>query len=144
MKKANFNPDEQLTRTAHELMPYSKAINLKIGTDSENKRLYCLPFSPEHIGDYILMALHGGLIGGFLQSCINLHMMEQLNLSLPARMIDYSTDYLLSGRPEDSYAQCQIMHTGKRISQVTVTMWQNQIEKPIAFARAHIEMPAVK
>ena len=144
LKRATINYDAELKRRAYELMPYSKAINLKIGTDSENRRIYCLPFSQDHIGDFIQMALHGGLIGGFLQSCINLHVMEELNLSSPARIIDYSTDYLLSGRPEDSYARCEIIHAGKRISQVTATMWQSRIEKPIAFARAQIQMPVVE
>ncbi|PIT19055.1 hypothetical protein BGI32_00400 [Snodgrassella alvi] len=138
-----FQLDTQLTGKAHQLMPYSAAINLKIGTDSQNNRLYCLPFAQQNIGNIFLPALHGGLIGGFLQSCINLYLLEQQNLSEPAQIIDYTTDYLLSGKALDSYAQCQILHAGKRISHVTVTMWQNQPDKPIAFARAHLQMPAI-
>ncbi|WP_239428097.1 PaaI family thioesterase [Snodgrassella communis] len=141
MNPTIFQLDEQLTSKAYQSMPYSAAINLKIGTDSQNNRLYCLPFTQQNIGNIFLPALHGGLIGGFLQSCINLYLQEKQNLAEPARIIDYTTDYLLSGKALDSYAQCQILHAGKRISHLTVTMWQNQRDKPIAFARAHLQMP---
>lgn len=143
MNPTIFQPDEQLTIQAHQRIPYCAAINLQIGTDSLNKRLYSLPFARQNIGNIFLPALHGGLIGGFLQSCISLYLMEQQNLQESAQIIDYSTDYLLSGKPVDSYAQCEIMHAGKRISHVTATMWQAQSDKPIAFARAHMQMPAI-
>jgi acyl-coenzyme A thioesterase PaaI-like protein len=140
MNCQNFRVDTSLTEQIHKLSPYCLAINLRIGNDQQDKRLYHLPFAKHNIGNIFLLRLHGGLLGGFLQSCIQLYLSEQTTQSEPPYLINFAIDYLRGGKAQDSYAQCQILHSGRRISQVMVTMWQEDPEKPIAIARGHLQM----
>lgn len=139
MKSTDFQYEITLTEQIYQLSPYCQALNLQIGTDQHGNRLYCLPFAKQHIGNIFLPALHGGLIGGFLQSCINHYLIEQSKQKKSPHLIDFSIDYLRSGKAQNSYAQCQILHAGRRISHVTVIMWQEDADKPIAFGRGHLQ-----
>lgn len=141
MNSPIFQIDQSLTDQAHQLSPYSQGINLRIGSDQQGNRLFHLPFAKQNIGNIFLVRLHGGLLGGFLQSCIYHYLSEHTEHTDPPFMINFAIDYLRAGNALDSYAQCQILHSGRRISQVTVTMWQDNLDKPIAIARAHLRMP---
>ena len=63
----------------------------------------------------------------------------------PARVpkaIDFSIDYLLPGRPQDLWADCQIGRIGSRVAQASVRCWQASAERPIAIARLHLLLAA--
>lgn len=142
MSNSYFLINELLTEQIHQLKPYCRAINLQVGNNQHGHRVYHLPFAKQNIGNVFIYRLHGGLLAGFLQSCINLYLTEQTAQEEPITLIDFAIDYLRGGKPQDCYAQCQILHAGRRISQVSVSMWQDDPEQPIAFARGHFEMPA--
>ena len=42
-----------------------------------------------------------------------------------------------SGRPEECFAQCDVVRLGGRVALVTVRVWQRSPELPIAVARGH-------
>ncbi|UOO87017.1 PaaI family thioesterase [Neisseria arctica] len=126
---------------AESLMPYAAFIGLQTGQDAQGRRIYALPYKPELIGNVFLPALHGGLIGGFMESCAALYLYEQAGLTEIPKMINFSIDYLRSARPEAAYARCILTRQGSRIANLSVEAWQADESKPFAIARCHFQMP---
>ena len=137
---AHFHADAELIAKSATLMPYAAFIGLQTGTDAES-RLYALPYRPDLIGNIFLPALHGGLIGGFMESCAALYLYEQAQLSELPKMIDFSLDYLRSAKAETAYARCILTRQGSRITNIAVEAWQADESKPFAVARCHFQMP---
>ena len=96
-----------------------------------------LPFSQHLIGNPLLPALHGGVIGGFME----LTAVIQLSIVQPQtktpRPIDITVEYLRSGRPMDTYARAVVKKVGRRIANVQVEAWQDSRANPIAALRGH-------
>ncbi len=135
-----FRLSQERTARAAEIMPYAAFIGLQWGED-HNGTLFALPYKRDNIGNVFLPALHGGLIGGFIESCAALFLMQQADLPQLPKMIDFSLDYLRSGKPEMLYARCTLTRQGSRIANIAVEAWQADPAKPIAVARCHFLMP---
>ena len=96
-----------------------------------------LPYSEHLIGNPLLPALHGGVIGGFME----LTAVLQLSIVQPqAKMpkpIDVTVEYLRSGKPLTTYARAVVKKVGRRIANVQVEAWQTERANPIAALRGH-------
>ena len=119
-----------------EGMPYAKWIGMQI-EEKGNALLFCLPFQKGHIGNTLVPALHGGLISGFLEAAAVLYVMWACKMHVFPRIVDWSIDYLRSGKPQDVWAQCDIVRQGKRVANIGIRAWQDDYTAPIAAARAH-------
>ena len=97
-----------------------------------------LPFSPHLIGNPMLPALHGGVIGGFMEltAVIQLSIQSGPQGAAP-KPIDVTVEYLRSGRPRDTFARAEVKKVGRRIANVQVEAWQEARAKPIAALRGH-------
>ena len=133
----------ELTAESTELIPYNGLICLQCG-ESNGTPLFALPYKRENIGNVFLPALHGGMLGGFIESCAVLFLYRQAGLAELPKMIDLSIDYLRSGKPETTYARCTLTRQGSRIANVAVEAWQSDPAKPIVVARCHFQMPAAE
>ena len=133
----------ELTAEAAKLIPYTEFIGLQCG-ESNGHPLFALPYKRENIGNIFLPALHGGMLGGFIESCAVLFLYHQAGLAELPKMIDFSLDYLRSGKPETTYARCSLTRQGSRIANVAVEAWQSDSAKPIVVARCHFQMPAAQ
>ena len=97
-----------------------------------------LPVSPHLIGNTYIPALHGGVIGAFLEMTA----LAQLSVAEPARRmpktIDVTIEYLRPGfGGRTSYARADLRKVGRRIANVHVEAWQDDRSKPVATANAH-------
>ncbi|MFC3068009.1 PaaI family thioesterase [Phenylobacterium soli] len=100
-----------------------------------------LPFSQHLIGNVMLPALHGGVIGAFLETTA----LAQLSVAQAAspggqkiaKTIDVTIEYLRPGRPLTTYARADLRKVGRRIANVHVEAWQEARSHPIAFLRGH-------
>ncbi|MFY9180202.1 MAG: PaaI family thioesterase [Venatoribacter sp.] len=122
-------------------IPYAQLIGLKyqfLGNDI----LFHLPKNPDNIGNPILPAIHGGVIGGFMELAASLDLIMTMETYALPKMIDFSLDYLRAGRHQDTFAECQVWRQGNRVANVAITAWQESREKPIATARAHFLLKA--
>jgi uncharacterized protein (TIGR00369 family) len=99
-----------------------------------------LPFSQHLIGNPMLPALHGGVIGAFME----LTALAQLSLADPGRRvpktIDITIEYLRSGRAQDTYARAILRKVGRRVANVQVEAWQDSRAQPIAGLTGHFLM----
>ena len=96
-----------------------------------------LPFSKHLVGNTFLPALHGGVIGAFLEMTA----LAQLSVAQPSprvhKTIDITIEYLRPGRALTSYARADLRKVGRRIANIHVEAWQESRESPIAFLRGH-------
>ncbi|PQA36060.1 PaaI family thioesterase [Amnimonas aquatica] len=116
--------------------PYAQLLGVQM-QEGDDGLLFVLPYQAHNIGNDGLPALHGGVIGGFLETAALLHLLwVRESVELP-RTVDFSIDYLRSGKAETLYAQCSVTKQGKRVANVLMTAWQESRDKPVAVARAH-------
>jgi acyl-coenzyme A thioesterase PaaI-like protein len=117
-----------------------------------------LAYSPELIGNPAVPALHGGVIGAFLEITAIMELawqavserMEAGGAAAEAieagdfppfpRTIDFTVDYLRAGLPRDAYARARVNRVGRRYASVHVEAWQDDRARPFAQATAHFLM----
>jgi acyl-coenzyme A thioesterase PaaI-like protein len=132
-----------------EKIPYAVLIgieSLAIGEDY----VFKLPKNNDNLGNPSLPAIHGGVIGGFMESAGALHVMLFSDALTVPKVVDFSIDYLSPGRHLDSYARCHLVRQGRKIANIRCTAAQaideNNLvlginwDKPIAVARMNILM----
>lgn len=129
-------------QTALAAVPYARFLGVEV-VFSGDEMTAILPFSEKLIGNPLLPAIHGGVLGAFME----LTAIAQLSALAPQsaltplarrpRTIDVSVEYLRSGRPLTTYARAEVKKVGRRVANVHVEAWQEQRAEPIAFLRAH-------
>lgn len=119
-----------------ESIPYANFIGLACEQFGDDL-IFRLPMKEENLGNPILPAIHGGVIGGFMELSAAIYlMMSQDSMRMP-RIVDFSLDYLRAGLNRETYAECRLTRQGNRVANVMVTAWQKSRAQPIATARAH-------
>lgn len=133
VKKVRENQDYAALTHA---IPYAQLIGVTF-EQVENELLFKLPRKASNIGNPKIPAIHGGVLGGFMELSSALYLLvSQSTLKYP-KIIDFSIDYLRAGMDQDTYAYCCVTRQGGRVANVEVHTWQSDREKPIALARAH-------
>lgn len=117
-------------------IPYAGLIGLQFQRFGKDV-LFQLPKNDDNIGNPILPAIHGGVIGGFMELSASLHLLMTMETLAMPKMIDFSLDYLRAGRHQDTFAECQVWRQGSRVANVAINAWQAERTTPIATARAH-------
>jgi uncharacterized protein (TIGR00369 family) len=96
-----------------------------------------LPFSEHLVGNINIPALHGGVIGAFMEMTA----LAQLSISEPSKRlpktIDITIEYLRPGRAQTTYARADLRKVGRRVANVHVEAWQEARDAPIAALRGH-------
>lgn len=104
--------------------------------------VFRLPFDPRLIGNPVLPALHGGVLAGFGETAMILHLIAtNPGIAGVPRGVDFDIAYLRSAKPVDTFAQSTTVRQGNRVALVQVSVWQDDPHKPVAQARAHFLMP---
>ena len=116
-------------------IPYVEYLGIRVAPSAEAP-LFRLPYQEKLVGNPRLPALHGGVIAGFAETAAILHLIQTLQGAKFPKGIDFSIDYLRSGRPEETFARCEVIRTGARVALVHVRCWQKDPDRPIAVARA--------
>jgi len=119
-----------------EQIPYAQHIGVEFDGEVESA-LFKLPRKSSNIGNPVLPAIHGGVLGGFMEISSNLHLLATQPMERFPKIIDFSIDYLRAGMDRDTYAFCEVTRQGGRVANVEVHAWQESRDAPIALARAH-------
>jgi uncharacterized protein (TIGR00369 family) len=96
-----------------------------------------LPFAPHLVGNVVLPALHGGVIGAFLEMTALCQLAVREPLRSQPRTIDVTIEYLRPGRALTTYARADVRKVGRRIANVHVEAWQDRRDAPVAALRGH-------
>ncbi len=91
-----------------------------------------LPFREEIIGNPLLPAVHGGVIGAFLELTAILRLVDESGTDKVPKPINFAIDYLRSAGPATTRARADIFKLGRRIAVVHVLAWQDDSARPVA------------
>lgn len=119
-----------------DAIPYCKFLGIEV--DRKGTELTTiLRFNHKLIGNPVLPALHGGVVGAFLEvTAVIQLMMEAESEELP-KPVDIGIDYLRSGKPVDTYARAIVTKHGRRVCNVRAEAWQDEHTRPIAALHGH-------
>jgi uncharacterized protein (TIGR00369 family) len=131
-------PAQQLEATLARI-PYARFLGVR-GELAGDEMTLILPFSPHLIGNVSLPAIHGGVLGAFLEMTALAQLSIAQGLTRQPRPIDVTVEYLRSGRPVESYARAQIKRLGRRVANVHVEAWQEARSRPIAALHGHFHV----
>ncbi|MBS1154965.1 MAG: thioesterase [Proteobacteria bacterium] len=123
-------------QAANTAVPYAQFLGVEC-REEQGEPLFVLPYREQNIGNTLLPAIHGGVIGGFLENAAVLHLIWAREAQEIPKIIDFSIDYLRSAGPQDLFARCEIVRQGKRVANVLLSAWQEDPARPVATARAH-------
>ena len=127
---------EKSPQSVMEMIPYAGFLGAQVKVD-DNQLLYWLDKRPTNIGNPSLPAIHGGVIGGFLELSAAVEVLYSLDIASVPKVVDFSLDYLRAGRYKTIYARCNVLRQGKKLINVTASAWQEDENTPIATARCH-------
>jgi uncharacterized protein (TIGR00369 family) len=116
---------------ALELIPYARFIGVAVD-DAEDGPICRLPFRDDLVGNLALPALHGGVVGAFLELTALVGLIDQTDGDRMPRPINFSVNYLRSVGPRETRARAEIVKHGRRIANVRVIAWQDDPAKPVA------------
>jgi len=105
-----------------------------------------LPFAPHLVGNVMIPALHGGVIGAFLEMTALCQLAVREPLRRLPKTIDVTIEYLRPGRAQTTYARADVRKVGRRIANVHVEAWQEHRASPVAALRGHflLSLPAAE
>jgi uncharacterized protein (TIGR00369 family) len=117
-------------------VPYARFLGMRVEVAGDEMTAI-LPFAQHLIGNPMLPALHGGVIGAFMEMTA----LAQLSLTQPLnrvpKTIDITVEYLRSAGPKDTYARAILRKVGRRVANVQVEAWQDSRAKPVAGMTGH-------
>ena len=134
---------QKALRDSFSNIPYVDFLGIRVERRG-NELTTVLPFDQKLVGNPVLPALHGGVIGAFLETSALAQIIWEDTVNRIPKTIDISVDYLRSGQPRDTYARAIIAKHGRRVANVRVEAWQDDINRPIATAHGHFLLPPVE
>lgn len=119
-----------------QAIPYCRFLGVE--TDLKGNELTTiLRFSDRLIGNPVLPALHGGVVGAFLEITAVIQLMLETESEELPKPVDIGIDYLRSGRPMDTFARATVTKHGRRVCNVRAEAWQEDRARPIAALHGH-------
>lgn len=119
-----------------EQIPYATLLGIE-GFAIGEEWIFKLPTKDDNQGNPFLPALHGGVIGGFMEMAATLYIMAKTDTRSIPKVIDFAIDYLRPGMMKDTFVECEIVRQGRKIVNVTANAWQTRRNEQTATARAH-------
>lgn len=116
--------------------PYAQFLGVRLELAGDELTAI-LPYSQHLIGNPVLPALHGGVLGAFMEITAFAQLSAAEALARQPRTIGVTVEYLRSGKPRDTFARAIVKRAGRRIANVHVEAWQEARDKPIAALHGH-------
>ncbi|WP_435101686.1 PaaI family thioesterase [Arhodomonas sp. AD133] len=120
------------------LIPYARLLGVSF-TATDEALTFRLDFHEGNVGNPYLPALHGGVIGAFMENAAILHLLWTQEATRVPKVVDFSIDYLRPGHPDVLWAACDVRRQGRRVANVGVAAWQegDDGQRDVATARCH-------
>ena len=125
-----------------ELIPYARFLGLSIDSIDDRGRVVTrMKFDRGIVGNPNLPAVHGGVLGAFLEMAAIIQLVREGEGDRLPKPINLTVDFLRTAGPRDVLAHATITKHGRRVANVRVEAWQDDPEKPVAAAHGHFLMP---
>ena len=113
-----------------DIIPYARFLGVEV--ERTDGVLECvLPFRQEIVGNAALPAVHGGVLGAFLELTALLRLLDENAGGPVPKPITFSIDYLRSAGPLSTRARAEIFKLGRRIANVRAVAWQDDRSRPV-------------
>jgi uncharacterized protein (TIGR00369 family) len=122
--------------TVLRTMPFAAFLGVKLSLAGDELTAR-LPFQDKLIGNPMIPALHGGVIGAFMEVTAMAQLALSENFDHIPKPIDVAVQYLRSGKTVDTFARAVLNRVGRTVANVEVSAWQEQRDQPIATLQAH-------
>ncbi len=99
-----------------------------------------MPYAEHIVGNAKADALHGGTLGSLMESTA---LITVLHSTLPEKLprtINITVEYLRRASRRDTFARAEFLRRGRRISNLRVVCFQDDVDKPVAAATTHVLM----
>ena len=130
-----MNTQERLT-AALARIPYAQFLGVCAELKGDELTLV-LPFKQDLIGNPMLPALHGGVVGALMEITALTQLAIASKSQTFPKTIDINVEYLRSGKPIDTYARARVVKIGRRIANVQAEAWQGERLSAIAAMHGH-------
>jgi len=130
MSVSPAHPAAQKLADLIQRTPYIRRLGVRMELAGDEMTAV-LPYGGTLIGDPGLPALHGGVLGAFLEMTALAQLFIMTEADHQPRPIGVTVEYLRSGRPVDTYARAQIKRIGSRIANIYAEAWQETRAAPI-------------
>tara|TARA_Y100001933_G_scaffold58164_1_gene58148 strand:- start:1985 stop:2476 length:492 start_codon:yes stop_codon:yes gene_type:complete len=123
-------------------IPYARHLELEAQRDEASLRVH-LPCREALIGNFMLPALHGGVLGALIELTARVAAQRQDPEKRCPRILDSHINYLRPAQARSTFASAEIIRQGRRTSLVQATCWQGEKSKPIASGQVQLLLPAM-
>jgi len=113
-----------------DAIPYARFLGVELERTDDGFECV-LPFRREIVGNAALPAVHGGVLGAFLELTALLRLIDENPGAQVPKPITFSVDYLRSAGPSTTRARADIFKLGRRIANVRVVAWQDDPGRPV-------------
>lgn len=120
-------------------IPYMRTLAMQV-QEADGILTIELDAARMHTGNPWLPALHGGVIGGLLETAAIVQLAHDQDTDNLPKPINVTIDYLRSGRIEPTWARARVTKLGRRVANVHASCWQQDADKPIATLVGHFLM----
>lgn len=128
-------------QTLLERIPYARYLGLEVLRDDADLLVH-LPCSERLIGNFMLPALHGGVLGALIELTGRVAAQSQDTEARCPRILDSHINYLRSARARSTFASADIVRQGRRTSLLQITCWQDEKSKPVARGQIQLLLPS--
>jgi len=125
-------------RALLDAIPYCHFLGITVEDGADGGIVSRLRFGEQIVGNAALPAIHGGVIGAFLETAaiVELLRLSPADGTLP-KPVDITIAYLRSARAVDTLARTIVTKHGRRVVNVRVEAWQDDPARPVATAQGH-------
>lgn len=127
-RRARESRDPQLLAAA---VPLARIIGLRLELRGD-ELIGVMPAERKLLGNPVLDSLHGGATAGILECTARLALLWRGTAEALPRPLEFTIDFLTSGKLEPVYAHARILKLGRRVANVSVEAWQADRGRPIA------------
>lgn len=122
--------------TVLRTMPFAAFLGVRLHLAGDELTAQ-LPYQDKLIGNPMIPALHGGVIGAFMEITAMAQFALSENFDHIPKPIDVTIQYLRSGKPVDTFARAVLNRVGRTVANVEVSAWQDKRDHPIATLQCH-------
>lgn len=143
-KLAEPNEDQVIATTWQSLLariPYARHLGLEIHQGQTGIEVH-LPYREALVGNSMLPALHGGVIGGLIEITARVAAHSHDRDGRCPRILNCDTDYLRSARAQSTFASAEIIRHGRRSALIQITCRQEDTSAWIACGRVQLLFPS--
>jgi uncharacterized protein (TIGR00369 family) len=117
-------------------MPYARFLGIETSHEAAGL-ITRMPFRQQLVGNPVLPALHGGVVGAFLEMAAIIEVIHQTRGERVPRPINFNVNYLRTAEAANCMARAEVVKLGKRVIHVWVIGWQEEPSRPFASGYGH-------